>query len=199
MTGSFRIGPMRLAPHKRDGGLTGKWLVDIPAPIAGGSRRRKFFDNRIDATRFARELERRYRRGELKPVRAQSQRPAALIETVERWREFQALRVATGKKRQSSLDGDNYRLRVLIQAFWVRSSRCNLRRAHRRVPGRTAETGADPEHRQQRCSNVDESVAVGASERPDGRSSRGREGSGRLSRHSRSDRRRSAANNLAFA
>jgi integrase len=119
MSESFRIGPFRLAPHQRNGKPTGRWLVDVPASIAGGKRRRKFFDTCTDAKRFARELERRYRRGEL--VAAAPSEPQAPADTFQKvaddWLAFQDLRVATGKKRQSSLDADCYRLRLLLSLF----------------------------------------------------------------------------------
>ncbi len=117
MTKSFRIGPFRLAPYKRSGKRKEIWLVDIPASLAGGRRRRKFFDNRNDATRFARELDRRYRRGDLSGARPQEREAPLLGAVVEDWLAFQRLRVQTAKKRPSSLASDRYRLRAVLAEF----------------------------------------------------------------------------------
>jgi len=117
MMESVRIGSFRLAPHQRNGKATSKWLVDVPASIAGGKRKRKFFDTCENAKRFAKELDRRYRRGKLGLNHTQAAAEGTFRELATDWLAFQELRVATGRKRQSSFDVDRYRLRVLLETF----------------------------------------------------------------------------------
>jgi integrase len=146
MMKSFRIGPFRLAPHQRNGKATSKWLVDVPASIAGGKRRRKFFDTCEDAKRFAKELDRRYRRGELGLSHTQAQAEGTFRELATDWLAFQELRVTTGRKRQSSFDVDRYRLRVLLETFGdeslavISEERIALLQAMRLKQGRSPST-----------------------------------------------------------
>ena len=114
---SIRIGPFLLSPHKRCGRLTGRWLVDIPATLAGGRRKRKLFENRKDAQKFARELYRRLRDGELGAARSVEHGPKSFRAICEKWSAFQDSRVETGKKRKRSHECDAYRLRVLLRTF----------------------------------------------------------------------------------
>ncbi|MBI4184170.1 MAG: site-specific integrase [Proteobacteria bacterium] len=115
MTTSRKLGPLRVRPHIRNGMATGKWFVDIPASLTGnGRRKRKLFDNQRTALEMARALRRR-----LDPVAGSVDTRRCGVrfqEVIERWRADETLRVATLKKRASTLTTDLYRLRS-IAAF----------------------------------------------------------------------------------
>lgn len=107
-------GPFLIAPHKRAGKLTGRWLVNIPATISG-KRTRKFFDNRKQAEQFATKLERSYRRGELAQENEAPKSSMNFAEAVCQWTDLQRLRVQTHKKRLISLKTDQYRLKEPLE------------------------------------------------------------------------------------
>ena len=115
MSTSRKVGPLRVRPHIRHGVPTGKWFVDIPASLTGtGQRKRKLFDNQRTALEVA-----RYLRHRLDPYTGEGlleRRKSGLLfcEAVERWRENEELRVATLKKRASTLETDLHRLKPLI-------------------------------------------------------------------------------------
>lgn len=116
MTATRKVGPIRVRPHIREGMPTGKWSVDIPASLTGtGRRKRKLFDNQRMALEVAKTL-----RGRLDPlsgVTGPRRCGVRLREAIERWQENEALRVATHKKRASTLEIDMYRTRVLVSFF----------------------------------------------------------------------------------
>ena len=121
--GITHIGPFRLAPHVRSGQLTGQWLVDVPKKMLG-RRKRKFFDDRAQAEKYARELDRRYRSGEWGRVRhdpslSKERRATSLLleDAVSNWTEFQQSRVETRKKRRVSLETDRMRLKASLAFF----------------------------------------------------------------------------------
>lgn len=116
MSDAFSIGPCRLYPHVRDGKLTGKWMVGIPATL-GGKRVRKLFDNRIGAEEFSRKLDRAYRRGELTPNPEPPPATYSFAELVGKWFEREQDRVETLKKRIASLETDRFRLKNILTFF----------------------------------------------------------------------------------
>jgi hypothetical protein len=52
-TSPIKIGQLTVRRHVRDGTLTGKWCVDLPAKLTG-RRRRMLFDNQRTAVEMAR-------------------------------------------------------------------------------------------------------------------------------------------------
>lgn len=114
MTNGHHIGPFLVSPYKRNGKLTGGWLVNIPK-VFGGKRHRKFFNDRQLADEFATSFDRKYRRGELTQPRTSNDFRMTFREAVEKWKEFDKLRVATKKKRAISHKTDCYRLRIILR------------------------------------------------------------------------------------
>ena len=117
MTKPRTIGPVRIRPQVKYGKETGKWFVDIPASLtSSGQRKRKLFDNQIQATKVARELRRR-----VDPVtgllKVRKPKGVKLVEAVEGWERDEWLRVQTLKKRKSTLQVDKYRLKALTSYF----------------------------------------------------------------------------------
>ena len=118
MSTSRKVGPLRVRPQIRDGNQTGKWFLDIPAPLtSSGRRKRKLFDSQRTALDVARQLKRR-----LDPVTGYvlpqtNQSNITFRQAAELWRQHQDLRVQTKKKRSSSLVVDNYRLKALNAFF----------------------------------------------------------------------------------
>ena len=109
MSASEKIGPFRVTPHVRDGKPTGKWFVNSPKTIRG-KRSRKLFEDRKSAIDAARQLHKKLLNGEIHRQAEQQTLVGTMtfFEAIRLWLEVQALRVRTGKKRQSSLDRDNH-------------------------------------------------------------------------------------------
>ena len=118
MSESRKIGPFLVGPHLRGGIATGKWFVNIPASITGtGCCQRKLYDSQSVALAVAGELRRRL--DQVSEVLTSSVPSSGLTfrEAVERWQENEELRVATLKKKASTLEIELYRLRSLIAFF----------------------------------------------------------------------------------
>ena len=114
MTKSHKIGPLRVRPHKRNGVATGKWFVDIPASVTGsGRRKRRLFDNRKQAIVVARELWRRLGHFGSGPVNQSQSSGLTFAEATLRWADEERDRVETLKKRASTLEADEHRLKAL--------------------------------------------------------------------------------------
>lgn len=112
-------GPFALRPHKRDGVLTGKWLVDIPPHLSvSGGRERKTYVTKTAAISAADTMYRDLQmtgaiRGDAN-VKLTGVTFAALA---ERWLLNQQDQVATGWKRTSSLETNAYQLKALGKRF----------------------------------------------------------------------------------
>ncbi|RVN00454.1 site-specific integrase [Sinorhizobium meliloti] len=115
-----KVGPFRVAPRIRDGAHTGAWIVDVPPHLSpNGKRARHTLPTKAEALAEAKRMLR-----ELQLDGALSGRGFApkvsgvtLAEVSKRWLEEQADRVATGKKRQSSLDADGFKLKAILGKF----------------------------------------------------------------------------------
>jgi integrase len=118
MSNTLKIGPLRVRPHIRNGVETGKWFLDIPASLtSNGQRKRKLFDNRIQALNVARELERKMRLRSLGYVEGPARSNILFREAAIQWEENEWARVRTLKKRAISLETDLFRLKSLIAYF----------------------------------------------------------------------------------
>lgn len=115
---AVKVGPLRVAPHMRDGELSGRWLIDLPPHIApGGKRKRIFLDNKTKAMAEAKRLVR-----EMQLTGAMSGfglrvSGVTFSELGKLWTTDQLDRVATQKKRARTLTINGFRLRTLIQHF----------------------------------------------------------------------------------
>ena len=116
MSTSRRVGPFRVRSHIRDGVTTGKWFVDMPANFAG-KRKRLLFANQKTALAFARELKGHF--NSPSRVRMTETSPSGLTfpDAVRQWGTDEKLRVATLKKRASSLETELHRLKPLVAFF----------------------------------------------------------------------------------
>jgi integrase len=120
MSKSRKVGPFRVRPepYLYKGIEATKWRLEIPASLTGnGKRKRKLFDTCKEALTVARELRKR-----IDPVTGQLvvQRNAKglrLNDVVHDWKADEALRVETLKKRSTTLEVDEYRLKALKAYF----------------------------------------------------------------------------------
>lgn len=112
-------GPFSVCPRKRNGTLTGKWMVDIPPHLSvSGKRERKVYENKTTAINAADRMYRDLQMTGL--VRGETGRKMAGVTfaaLVERWLMYQQDRVATVKKRASSLETNAYQLKALGKMF----------------------------------------------------------------------------------
>lgn len=122
-TSAFCIGPFRVAPHVRNGKPSGRWTVNVPKCVLG-QRKRYFWPDRKTAVEYARGLENQYKRGKWDGVRGQitsttkSHTPSLRLKSaIEKWGEFQEVRVATDKKKEVSLYTDRGRLKAVLAFF----------------------------------------------------------------------------------
>lgn len=117
MTNTVKIGPYRIAPHKRAGRLTGRWFLDIPRSIAG-RRLRQLFANREEAVAAANDLIRGFAKEQISRRNGPRAEPSISFEEAEqRWLLEQERRVAVRKKAASSLDRDKWNLKA-AKAFF---------------------------------------------------------------------------------
>lgn len=112
-------GPFTVRPRKRDGVLTGVWVVDIPPNVSPtGNRIRETHATKTAALNAAERMLRDLQMGSA--VRGDGALKASGItfaEFAERWLEKQSDRVATGKKRSSSLLTNAYQVKALLKTF----------------------------------------------------------------------------------
>jgi integrase len=116
---SKKIGPFVVRPRVRDGKVTGAWVVDVPARLSQtGKRERPSYDTKTLAIAAAERMRREAQLGSAVRGRAEV-RPAGITfqEFADRWIVKQSDRVATGKKRASSLVTNGYQLKALAKHF----------------------------------------------------------------------------------
>jgi integrase len=115
---AVKVGPLRVAPHIRDGEASGKWMIDLPPHVSpDGKRKRVFLATKAAATAEAKRL---LRELQLEgAIRGGGPKLAGVTfgELVKKWLEGQADRVATGKKRPRSLESDAQRMVHLLAHF----------------------------------------------------------------------------------
>ncbi|MGO6851066.1 MULTISPECIES: tyrosine-type recombinase/integrase [Rhizobium] len=112
-------GPFTVRPRKRDGVLTGVWVVDIPPNVSPTAKRvRETHATKTAALNAAERMLRDLQMGSA--IRGDGALKASGItfaEFAERWLEKQSDRVATGKKRSSSLLTNAYQVKALLKTF----------------------------------------------------------------------------------
>ena len=115
---ALKVGPLRVAPHIRDGAPSGRWMIDMPPHVSpSGKRERKFFDTKTEAVAEARRLLREFHLNGA--IRGHGPRLTGVTfsELSERWLTGQADCVATNKKRAISLKTHAHRLKALLAHF----------------------------------------------------------------------------------
>jgi integrase len=115
-----KVGPFRVAPRIRDGAPTGAWIIDVPPHLSpNGKRARHTLANKSQALAEAKKLLRELQLDGVLSGNGFSRKisDVTLTEVAKRWLEEQANRVATGKKRQSSLDADGFKLKAILGKF----------------------------------------------------------------------------------
>jgi integrase len=114
----LKFGPLAVRPHVRDGEFSGRWTLDIPPHISpDGKRQRRLFPTKTEATDEAKRL---LRELQLEgAIRGYGPKLANLTfsELSKAWLDEQGDRVATGKKRASTLVTDGYKLKALSAKF----------------------------------------------------------------------------------
>lgn len=118
--GTEKVGPFRVAPRIRDGGHTGAWMVDVPPHLSpNGKRARHTLTTKAEALAEAKRLLRELQIEGVISGRGFAPKVSGvtLAEVSKRWLEEQVDRVATGKKRQSSLEADGYKLKAILGKF----------------------------------------------------------------------------------
>lgn len=113
MSKSICINRIRIRPSQRKVSRTRCWIADIPADMAGGKRTRRFFDSVKDAKTFANTYSQRLFSG-LGPSNDNANTRLTFEQLTSQWLLKQEVRVAHGKKRQSSLDTDLNRLKKVL-------------------------------------------------------------------------------------
>lgn len=113
-----KIGPFRVFARLRNGKPTGSWMVDVPPRLSStGKRSRISLSSKsagiVEAKRMLRELQLEG------SIRGHGSKPTdvTFAEMAGKWLEEQADRVATGKKRASTLTADGFKLRALGKIF----------------------------------------------------------------------------------
>lgn len=113
-----KFGPFTVRPHVRDGELSGRWTLDIPPHISPDRKRqRRAFPTKTEATDEAKRLLRELQIDGV--IRGYGPKLANLTfaELSKAWLDEQGDRVATGKKRASTLVTDGYKLKALSAKF----------------------------------------------------------------------------------
>ena len=110
-----KIGPFVIRPHKRDGEKSGSWQMDVPAEYSPtGKRKRRSFATKGEAETVARALLRQNQLQGKAGLLGNPKLGVSFEELSRLWLEEQKERVATLKKRQSSLETGAYQLRSLL-------------------------------------------------------------------------------------
>lgn len=114
-TKTEKFGPLAVRPHVRGGVVSGRWQLDTPPHLTSDGRRgRQLFATRSEAVQEAR---RRLREIQVQGAVATNRAPVAgllLHEVAAQWTKEQEARVATQKKRQTSLVSELYRLKAVL-------------------------------------------------------------------------------------
>lgn len=112
-------GPFTIRPRKRDGSLTGAWVVDIPPHVSpSGKRVRETHETKTAALNASERMLRELQLGSaIRGDGAVKPTGITFAEFAERWLEKQSDRVATGKKRSSSLLTNAYQAKALLKTF----------------------------------------------------------------------------------
>jgi len=112
-------GPFAVRPRIRDGVLTGAWVVDIPPHVSStGKRVRETHETKTAALNAADRMLRNLHMGSaIRGDGAVKPSGITFAEFAERWLEKQSDRVATGKKRTSSLLTNAYQVKALLKTF----------------------------------------------------------------------------------
>lgn len=115
---AIKVGPFRIAPHIRSGVATGRWYIDTPAHLSpDGKRDRKFLPTKTEATTEAKRMLRELQLDGAISGTGPRLAGITFAEITKRWLQEQADRVATGKKRSSTLITDGYKLKALSAKF----------------------------------------------------------------------------------
>lgn len=115
---TVKIGPFRVAPHVRSGVATGRWYVDTPPHLSPDRKRdRKFLPTKTEAVTEAKRMLRELQLDGAISGTGPKLAGIAFAEIMKRWLQEQADRVATGKKRASTLITDGYKLKALSAKF----------------------------------------------------------------------------------
>ncbi|MBK5568028.1 site-specific integrase [Ensifer sp. SSB1] len=115
-----KVGPFRVAPRIRDSAHTGAWIVDVPPHLSpNGKRARHTLPTKAEALAEAKRMLRELQLDGALSGRGfvQKMSGVTLTEVSKRWLKEQDDRVVTGKKRQSSLDADGYKLKAILGKF----------------------------------------------------------------------------------
>ena len=111
----LKIGPFVIRPHKRDGEKSGSWQMDVPAEYSPtGKRKRRNFKTKGEAEITARALLRQNQLQGKADLLGSPKLGVTFEEMARLWLDKQKDRVATLKKRQSSLETNAYQLRSLL-------------------------------------------------------------------------------------
>jgi integrase len=115
---TIKVGPFRVAPHVRNGGLTGRWLIDLPAHVSpSGKRHRTFLETKTAAIAEAKRLLRDLQLDGAIRGYGPKLSGVSFSAVAQRWTEMQIDRVATNKKREISLRTHAFRLKSLLLAL----------------------------------------------------------------------------------
>lgn len=113
-----KVGPIRIAPHIRDGEPSGRWQIDLPPHIApSGKRTRLNFETKTAAVTEAKRLLRELQLDGAIRGHGPKLSGVTLEEVSKRWLAEQADRVETMKKRTATLITDGYKLKALLTKF----------------------------------------------------------------------------------
>ncbi|TBA44384.1 site-specific integrase [Rhizobium ruizarguesonis] len=112
-------GPFSVRPRKRDGVITGVWVVDVPPHIStSGKRERKAYENKTAALSAADAMLRELQMtGVIRGEGGHKLSGVTFAQFAERWLIKQADRVALEQKRASSLETNAYHLKALGKMF----------------------------------------------------------------------------------
>lgn len=113
-----KVGPLRVAPHVRNGVLSGRWYVDLPPHLSpDGKRDRRFLPSKTEAVNEAKRLLRELQVDGVISGSGPKLSGMTFSELSKKWMEEQGDRVATGKKRSSTVVTDAYKLKALSTRF----------------------------------------------------------------------------------
>lgn len=117
-TGAEKVGPFRVFAHIRSGVPSGNWMIDVPPHLSSDGKRKRL--SKASKTEAIKEAKRMLHELQLDGALSGTGTKLAGItftEIMKRWLQEQADRVATGKKRSSTLITDGYKLKALSAKF----------------------------------------------------------------------------------